>query len=941
MADVWFVDSARALVDLATVRTPQKTAAQTVYQIVRRPDGTLLTTLWAHVGTKITDTEYAEALRNASVAPVPAEPVPPDQRVDPDLSAIAALTTTAYGRALLETANQAALKAAVGTTKGDVGLGSVDNTSDTAKPVSTAQQAALDLKIPLTQKGAASGVAPLDPGSRVPELNLPSNLAATSLAAAYVNKALPSYAGARVKTFDPNTLIYNSESPALRTIRSRLRGGMRGERATRVAFVGDSKTFGSGLTGGSYTGDDSWPAQFSEIIGASTGFCVANGSDFRYQSITGFAVAPANRNDLTTNAGGGSLTFNTRVACVGFKLYGYLSPGGTVTVTTDGGTPDTWTIAAGSPWRTFTKTGLSDATHSIAISTAATGFALRGIELTYANGSKVIMDNHGRQSSTASQWNDRSSFITYGTSTFDAVTTALPDVCIVNLGTNTPTSEADYNSLLDYIVTTKGIPTLLVVPGGLGGTAAESTYDARRQRIYDNADRLDLPVLDFGRVIGGYTAANLAGLMGDTTHENVRGYSLEALATSRALVVDAGVADGAQSLKATYAPARSLRPVAIETHVPTRNGSPNNLSDGVSTGITTQTVHTCQTAAAGLRLAYANYYNNNGVDADGPNNITVKASLKLSDATFMPVFFNGRRSVVIEPGATVVSDPIPASYLKGNTIISRTFVSVGATEKYPLGITTDASLGSGVVSGDSVDSGAIGASATKGYAPWAVLGTPRYANGTSPRVLLLGDSRVAGYGDTSGNKDAYGWARRAFDGQLVYLNVAVSGSTASSAQTLQGLRRRLALADACGTFTDVIVCYGVNDLTGGSTSAQVQTRLQACYDIFKDRGLRVWGATMAPVTTSTDTWATVGNQTPVASNANRITVNNWIRTTPTPLAGYFEFADAVESARDSGLWKATGSANGYTLDGTHESIGGYTAEAAVVNLATLGTTLTA
>lgn len=395
------------------------------------------------------------------------------------------------------------------------------------------------------------------------------------------------------------------------------------------------------------------------------------------------------------------------------------------------------------------------------------------------------------------------------------------------------------------------------------------------------------------------------------------------------------------SLSATYASARQVRPVANETHVPTRNGSPNNLSDGVSTGITTQTVHACQTAAAGLQLAYANYYNNNGVDADGLNNITVKASLKLSDATFMPVFFNGRRSVVIEPGATVVSDPIPASYLKGNTIISRTFVSVAGGEKYPLGITTDASLGSGVVSGDSVDSGAIGASATKGYAPWAVLGTPRYANGVSPRVLLVGDSRVAGYGDTSGNKDAYGWARRAFDGQLAYLNVAVSGSTVSGAQTLQGLRRRLALADACGTFTDVIVCYGVNDLTGGSTSAQVQTRLQACYDIFKDRGLRVWGATIAPVTTSSDTWATVGNQTPVASNANRITVNNWIRTTPTPLAGFFEFADAVESARDSGLWKATGSASGYTLDGTHESIGGYTAEAAVINLATLGTVLTA
>lgn len=39
---------------------------------------------------------------------------------------------------------------AVSLVKGDVGLGSVDNTADTAKPISTATQAALDLKAPLT-----------------------------------------------------------------------------------------------------------------------------------------------------------------------------------------------------------------------------------------------------------------------------------------------------------------------------------------------------------------------------------------------------------------------------------------------------------------------------------------------------------------------------------------------------------------------------------------------------------------------------------------------------------------------------------------------------------------------------------------------------------------------------------------------------------------------
>lgn len=55
----------------------------------------------------------------------------------------------------------AAVKTLLALVKGDVGLGNVDNTSDSAKPVSTAQQAALDLKANLagpTFTGTVSGI---------------------------------------------------------------------------------------------------------------------------------------------------------------------------------------------------------------------------------------------------------------------------------------------------------------------------------------------------------------------------------------------------------------------------------------------------------------------------------------------------------------------------------------------------------------------------------------------------------------------------------------------------------------------------------------------------------------------------------------------------------------------------------------------------------------
>ena len=59
------------------------------------------------------------------------------------------------------------------TTKAQVGLGNVDNTSDLDKPVSTATQTALNLKISSAEKGTSNGVATLDNLGKVPSTQLP------------------------------------------------------------------------------------------------------------------------------------------------------------------------------------------------------------------------------------------------------------------------------------------------------------------------------------------------------------------------------------------------------------------------------------------------------------------------------------------------------------------------------------------------------------------------------------------------------------------------------------------------------------------------------------------------------------------------------------------------------------------------------------------------
>lgn len=73
------------------------------------------------------DAAAVRTLAGAEVAGAAAAAQAASQPLDSDLTAIAALSTTAYGRAFLAMADAAAAKTALSLVKGDVGLGNVDN----------------------------------------------------------------------------------------------------------------------------------------------------------------------------------------------------------------------------------------------------------------------------------------------------------------------------------------------------------------------------------------------------------------------------------------------------------------------------------------------------------------------------------------------------------------------------------------------------------------------------------------------------------------------------------------------------------------------------------------------------------------------------------------------------------------------------------------------
>ncbi|QOV99508.1 SGNH/GDSL hydrolase family protein [Rhodococcus pyridinivorans] len=337
----------------------------------------------------------------------------------------------------------------------------------------------------------------------------------------------------------------------------------------------------------------------------------------------------------------------------------------------------------------------------------------------------------------------------------------------------------------------------------------------------------------------------------------------------------------------------------------------SSLSDGSVQAETIRYRHFATCDAHSIRLVYGNIT----MGEPGPNPITVKAAVQYStgDQGIVPVYFNGSRTVTIQPGGIAVSDPVPLDLYAGVAFYTRQRVSVTeAGQKWPIGPRVDTSVGDGMEPTDVVDAGnpATGHNTFR-FGPTAIVGVP-VATGLEPTWFLLGDSIVQGVGDTGGEPvmDA-GWPARGLANNYGYINAGRAGEEAGQFQPGRGrLLGRLQLAAYC---THALVNYGVNDIKGNKTAAQIKGYLETIWAMLDRMGIAVYQSTITPITDNTGT-------TPLnaAQEAVRVEVNNWIRTTPGLLSGYFDAADASETARNSGAWKS-----GYSTDGTHpNSTGG-------------------
>jgi len=351
------------------------------------------------------------------------------------------------------------------------------------------------------------------------------------------------------------------------------------------------------------------------------------------------------------------------------------------------------------------------------------------------------------------------------------------------------------------------------------------------------------------------------------------------------------------------------------------------LSDGTVTGGTFKVQHQALADTQDIRLVYGNWTWGISGETAGPSSLTVKASVQYptngGTPAVYPVMFGGKRSVTIDPGALVVSDPVPLEVKKGDFIYSATYVTVPSAGQFPLGVTAFVNIGEGGDESTSpvdktLNPGSVTVQAMQVYSPLAILG---HTASPIPSVMLLGDSIIEGYYEAPAYPD-WGFGTRGLNGAYIpSINMGRSGDTAQGAVGFKARQFRMQVA---GGFTHCAVEYGTNDLyANGRTLSQLKSDIQDLWSGCTMRGLKIIAMTLTPRTAA----ATDGSP-PVDSGieAIRVAYNDWIRTKPSPVVLVWDTAKAVEAnssgvlTMDGGYWF-----HAFTQDGTHPTTAGHAA----------------
>lgn len=335
---------------------------------------------------------------------------------------------------------------------------------------------------------------------------------------------------------------------------------------------------------------------------------------------------------------------------------------------------------------------------------------------------------------------------------------------------------------------------------------------------------------------------------------------------------------------------------------------------------------------SGVRLRLSNPHGYSPVTLDAISVGIVGETAAALASSPLPVLFDGRRSVVLHPGASVMSDIVPL------TVLDRSEISVSIYVDNPAEVSTHpwgnrfafATLGA---AGDHTADVAATA-----FRPWSmswswVDAIDVWTDEVSGAIVALGDSITDGAGSDFGTDTR--WTDYLTDRLLVLppgdprrrsvVNAGIGGNTVAgygnSEVGVNVLSRLHRDALSLSGVTGVIVAGGSNDLYLGADATSLIEQFEALATQIRAHGARAIIATIAP---------RVGGYGWTAEHeVQRGIANSWIRT-QSAFHGVVDFARALEDPSNAGAPRPD-----LDADGTHPNSEGYLVMARSVDLDTL------
>lgn len=393
-------------------------------------------------------------------------------------------------------------------------------------------------------------------------------------------------------------------------------------------------------------------------------------------------------------------------------------------------------------------------------------------------------------------------------------------------------------------------------------------------------------------------------------------------------------------------------PITVSAHAET-----NSVNSKTTVG-TSRVPYLVLVDATNIRLVFSNFTYSSATTP--PGDVTPATDYVIGGAALdyggdvIPVMFGGQFGVTIKPGGTVVSDPVAIDVAAGQMLNVRTFTPSGTWHSVRYAVAVAQAVGGFTATTNLTLAGsaAIADGANLQLAgPVRILGTPVAKSNFSgavrkPRVAVVGTSIEHGFNDGLYNPGFTGWSvdsklgrggwvdRAAVAYGFLPLKIGMANYRAQYAVSNPFTRRfSYAQIDKASNLVD---CLGVNDVNNGRTLAQLQADKIVLWTMQASQGKLIFQPTLTPIANSTDVFQTLGSQSVLAGESVRVGFNEWLRDGAPmvngvavavgtvvadrakyltgnavtksgagthPLYAAFEFADTVESSRNSGKWK--------------------------------------